>query len=155
MATCQTARTKPRHFKSRSNGRRKQDNGNGYDHLQGAWLTYYKVASRFAHKAKPEDTQDLLHDIIVTLADVKKLPQDQWANTPVQTIMTRSPLLSVRQDDDLNNALKILAQNGLNQIPVTDDGRMVGLLSRADVIRYLQTRQELGIRRDQGPRIQG
>ncbi len=92
---------------------------------------------------------------IVTLADVKKLPQDQWANTPVQSIMTRSPLLSVHQDDDLNEALKILAQNGLNQIPVTDGGRMVGLLSRADVLRYLQTKQELGIKQNQNPRIQG
>ncbi len=35
---------------------------------QSEWLTYYKVASRFAHKAKAEDTEDLLHDIILTLA---------------------------------------------------------------------------------------
>jgi len=69
-ASCQTTTAKPRHIKSRSNGRRKQPsgNGNGYDHLQGEWLTYYKVASRFNHKAKAEDTQDLLHDIILTLA---------------------------------------------------------------------------------------
>jgi len=69
-ASCQTTTAKPRHIKSRSNGRRKQPNGNdnGYDHLQGEWLTYYKVASRFSHKAKAEDTQDLLHDIILTLA---------------------------------------------------------------------------------------
>jgi len=82
---------------------------------------------------------------IVTLADVKRLPHERWANTPVQEIMTRSPLLSVNQDDDLNSALKILAENGLNQIPVMADGHLVGLLSRADVIRYLQTRQELGL----------
>ena len=70
LAVCQSSQTKPRHIKSRSNGRRKQPsgNGNGYDHLQGEWLTYYKVASRFAHKAKAEDTGDLLHDIILTLA---------------------------------------------------------------------------------------
>ncbi len=83
---------------------------------------------------------------IVTLADVKRIPQDQWANTPVQEIMTRSPLESVNENDDLNGALRILAQNGLNQIPVMGDGHLVGLLSRADVIRYLQTRQELGIK---------
>jgi len=72
LAVCQSSQTKPRHIKSRSNGRRKQPNGNGngngYDHLQGEWLTYYKVASRFAHKAKADDQQDLLHDIILTLA---------------------------------------------------------------------------------------
>jgi len=69
-ASCQTTKAKPRHIKSRSNRRRKQPstNGNGYDHLHGEWLTYYKVASRFNHKAKAQDTEDLLHDIILTLA---------------------------------------------------------------------------------------
>jgi Zn-dependent protease/CBS domain-containing protein len=83
---------------------------------------------------------------IVTLADVKKLSQDLWGNTPVQEIMTRSPLLSVNQEEDLNKALQLLAKNGLNQIPVLNGTQLVGLLSRSDVIRYLQTRQELGIK---------
>jgi len=75
LAVCQNSTAKPRHFKSRSNGRRKQPNGNGhngYDQLQGEWLAYYKVASRFAHKAKAEDTEDLLHDIILTLARAER-----------------------------------------------------------------------------------
>jgi len=73
-ASCQSSTSKPRHIKSRSNRKRKQPNGNGdgYDHLQGEWLIYYKVASRFARKAKAEDTQDLLHDIILTLATAER-----------------------------------------------------------------------------------
>ena len=73
-ANCQATKAKPRHIKSRSNGRRKQanGNGNGYDQLPEPHLTYYKVASRFAHKAKVEDTEDLLLDIILTLADVER-----------------------------------------------------------------------------------
>jgi Zn-dependent protease/CBS domain-containing protein len=87
---------------------------------------------------------------IVTLVDVKRLPQERWSNTPVQEIMTRMPsLTTVNENDDLNGALKTLAQNGLNQIPVMSEGRLVGLLSRADVIRYLQTRQELGVKPNQ------
>jgi predicted transcriptional regulator len=60
--------------------------------------------------------------------------------------MTRSPLELVNENDDLNDALRVLAKNGLNQIPVMSNGQIVGLLSRADVIRFLQTRQELGIK---------
>ncbi|MDP2730430.1 MAG: hypothetical protein Q8O55_08100 [Dehalococcoidales bacterium] len=69
-ASCQSTTAKPRHIKSRSNGRLKQanGNGNGYDQLDGDWLSYYKVASKFSHKAKAEDTEDLLHDIMLTLA---------------------------------------------------------------------------------------
>ena len=69
-SSCQTTTTQPRSIKSKSNGSKRQDNhnGNGYDQLTGEYLTYHKVASRFNHKAKAEDTEDLLHDIILTLA---------------------------------------------------------------------------------------
>ena len=50
------------------------------------------------------------------------------------------------ENDDLNNALRSLAGKELNQIPVMANGQMVGLLSRADIIRFFQTRQELGIK---------
>jgi len=64
-ASCQYSTSKPRQFKSRSNGYKRQApvHSNGYD---------YKVASRFAYKAKAEDTQDLLHDIILTLARAER-----------------------------------------------------------------------------------
>jgi hypothetical protein len=42
--------------------------GNGYDKLDGDWLTYYKVATKFSHKARFEDRDDLLHNIILNLA---------------------------------------------------------------------------------------
>jgi len=63
---------KPRHVKSRSNGRRKQANngGNGYDALPEPYLTYYQIAMRFAHKALTDERDDLLHSIIEGLAKV-------------------------------------------------------------------------------------
>jgi len=70
LATCQTNGATPRHIKSSRRQRQRQadHNGNGYDQLEGEYATYYKVASRFNHKAKVEDKEDLLHDIILTLA---------------------------------------------------------------------------------------
>jgi len=47
-------------------------NGNGYDQLKGDWGLFNKVASKFSHKARFEDREDLLHDIITTLADVAR-----------------------------------------------------------------------------------
>jgi hypothetical protein len=71
-ASCQTTTTKPRQLKSSRQRKRKQiDNGNnGYDQLPEPYLTYYKIALRFAHKAFINDRQDLLHDIIEGLARV-------------------------------------------------------------------------------------
>ncbi|MFH1925387.1 MAG: hypothetical protein ABIK32_02715 [Chloroflexota bacterium] len=68
LAVCQSSQTKPRHIKSSRRRKQRQADGNGYDQLAEPHLTYYKVASRFSHKAKAEDTEDLLHDIILTLA---------------------------------------------------------------------------------------
>jgi CBS domain-containing protein len=83
---------------------------------------------------------------IVTLADVKKIPQDRWQTTSIQAVMTKPPLHTVQKGDDLNTALKMLAEEDLNQVPVLEDGNLVGLLSRANILNYLQTSQELHIK---------
>jgi Zn-dependent protease/CBS domain-containing protein len=80
---------------------------------------------------------------IITITDLKGLPQEKWAQTPVEQIMTREPLYSVAPEDDLNSAMKLIAQHDLNQVLVLSQGQCVGLLSRADIIRYLQLSQEL------------
>ncbi len=83
---------------------------------------------------------------IVTITDVKELPKEKWGQTPVSAIMTREPLYSVTPEDELNTALQIIAQHDLNQVMVLDRGQCVGLLSRADIIQYLQFSQELGMK---------
>ena len=35
-----------------------QGNSNGYDHLQGDWALFYKVAKGFTHRVRPEDKHD-------------------------------------------------------------------------------------------------
>jgi len=71
-ASCQTTMAKPRSIKSRPKPERKQPTSNGYDQLQGEWLAYYNVASRFTDRVKVEDKEDILHTIIATLADVER-----------------------------------------------------------------------------------
>jgi DNA-directed RNA polymerase specialized sigma24 family protein len=39
-----------------------------YDQLDGEWLTYYQVASKYVHKARYQDRDDLLHTIMLNLA---------------------------------------------------------------------------------------
>jgi hypothetical protein len=55
-----------------------QGNGhNGYDKLDGEWLTFYKVGKGFVHKVKPEDREDFLHDLFLVFARVKVRYQDK------------------------------------------------------------------------------
>jgi hypothetical protein len=75
LATCQTNRAQAlRGIKSKRNRSKRQAeaHSNGYDQLEGEWLTYYKVASKYADRARVGDRDDLLHDIMIALADVER-----------------------------------------------------------------------------------
>jgi CBS domain-containing protein len=83
---------------------------------------------------------------VVTISDIKGLPQEKWPMTPVSQIMHREPIHAMKPDDDLNTAMKLMAQYDLNQIPVLSQGKLVGVLTRADVINYLHLSEELKIK---------
>jgi len=53
--------------------------------------------------------------------------------TKVEEVMTRR-LITCRPDDDVESAMKAMAQYQLRRIPVVeDDNRLVGIISQADV----------------------
>ena len=85
-AYCVTTTTTPRQLKpSRCRKTKQADNGSGgYDQLSEPYLTYYRIALRFAHKALIDDRRDLLHDIIEGLARVaeRKVSQGQDFTEP-------------------------------------------------------------------------
>jgi Zn-dependent protease/CBS domain-containing protein len=87
---------------------------------------------------------------IVTITDVKKIPQDQWGATPVERIMTTSPLYTVVPEDNLNTAMQLIAHHDINQVLIKENEKCAGLLSRADIIRFIQMSHELGIRKTGG-----
>ena len=90
------------------------------------------------------DTDNLVG--VVTISDIKGLPQEKWPLTTVTQVMHRDPIHAVKPEDDLNAAMKLMAQFDLNQIPVLSQGKLVGMLTRADVINYLNLSQELNIK---------
>jgi Zn-dependent protease/predicted transcriptional regulator len=82
---------------------------------------------------------------IASISDAKKVSQEEWATTPIGQIMTPAPLKTITPEAELSDALGLLVEGELNQLPVVRDGRLVGMLSRADVLRFLQLRDELHI----------
>jgi Zn-dependent protease len=85
---------------------------------------------------------------IVTLSDIRRVGRDHWATARVTDIMTRhADLAKVGPDDELESALDVLQEREVNQLPVVDeDGRTVlGLLTRAGILRLVDTRMKLGV----------
>jgi len=56
--------------------------------------------------------------------------------TTAQDVMTRH-VWTVRPDDDISKAATLMVDHGINQIPVVADGRLVGIVSRSDIIRHI------------------
>lgn len=84
---------------------------------------------------------------MVSISDVKKVPRERWILATVREVMTpESELVSLRPEDNAGDALQVMGQRDLNQVPVIDHGHLVGLLSRANLMRFLQVREELGTR---------
>lgn len=85
---------------------------------------------------------------IVTLSDVRRLPRENWDGARVTDIMTRyTDLATIGPDAALEDALKLLQEREVNQLPVvTDEGRtVVGLLTRAGILRLIEARMRLGV----------
>ena len=83
---------------------------------------------------------------IVTVSEVKNLPQEKWQTTPVEQIMNKGTLYTVKPGDDLGRVMKLIAEHDLNQIPVMNQVKLVGMITRADVINYLHLSQELSLK---------
>ena len=80
----------------------------------------------------------------VTLREVKKLDRDRWEDTTLQQIMI--PLVEVvgvKRADSLLSAMEKMNANGLEQLPVVEDGELLGVVTREDLLRVAAIDLEL------------
>jgi Zn-dependent protease len=81
---------------------------------------------------------------LVTLGDVRRVSRDAWDTTTVRDIMTPADRLIVTSpEEDAVNALEKLGSSDIRQLPVVTNGRLVGLLRRRDIVKWLQLHAEL------------
>jgi Zn-dependent protease/CBS domain-containing protein len=82
---------------------------------------------------------------LVSMEDLRKVPQEGWETTSVFRAMTpRERLYTVAPDDDLTAALEMMAAHDVHQLPVIDARAFLGFVTRADVLRLIRIRSELG-----------
>ena len=81
---------------------------------------------------------------VVTLQNIKAAPQHNWADTQVQDIMIPLDKLKVAHpDQDALSMLEQMEESEVNQMPVVSDGRVIGLITRDNLLRFLRIRSEL------------
>ena len=83
---------------------------------------------------------------ILTLDNIKSVSQQRWNATLVREIMTPVDQLKVAHpDQDALSILEQMDESDINQIPVVSGGRVIGLIARDNLIRFLRIRSELGL----------
>ncbi|QBD82215.1 site-2 protease family protein [Ktedonosporobacter rubrisoli] len=98
---------------------------------------------------------------LITLSDIRHVPREEWPQTPVGFVMKSVDKLHVvSPQQNMKDVLVLMNGRDVNQLPVVENERLVGVLSRDAVIRSLEVRQRLGLRQvrtdeesqSQGPR---
>jgi Zn-dependent protease/CBS domain-containing protein len=82
---------------------------------------------------------------LITMHRIKEVPRERWGTaTAADAMLPLENLKRLSPETDLWPALEQMDRAGVNQLPVVEDRRIVGLLSRDDVISFLRTLQEVG-----------
>jgi Zn-dependent protease/CBS domain-containing protein len=82
---------------------------------------------------------------LLTLHDVKEIPRPSWTTTTAaQAMIPVEKLSSIDPNAELWTAMEKMGRDGINQMPVMLGNNLVGMLSRGDIVKYLQTLQQVG-----------
>jgi len=76
---------------------------------------------------------------VITFSDVQKVPAPERATTRVEDVMKRG-IISIPQDADAYDALKLMSLHNLGRLMVMEDGQMQGIVSRTDLVRAIKFR---------------
>lgn len=75
---------------------------------------------------------------LVCMEDVRRVPRDRWSEISVRDVMTpRDRLVTLQPDDDAERALRLLGRGEFDQLPVLEGDRLLGLVQRRGVMRWL------------------
>lgn len=81
---------------------------------------------------------------LVTLHEVKQVPRDEWAVTPLQSIMVPEDDMWVAEPGTpVEQVLHTMNQENVSQVPVVENGRLLGIIGRDRLLAIMQTRLEL------------
>ncbi|MBE9553384.1 MAG: site-2 protease family protein [Proteobacteria bacterium] len=80
----------------------------------------------------------------IGIAEIRQIPRDQWDLVRIFDAMSpTSPENTLDADTDAVEALAIMRRTGNSRLMVTDDGRLVGLVTLKDLLRLIAFKMDL------------
>jgi CBS domain-containing protein len=78
---------------------------------------------------------------IIGVFSTSDIPDDPAKRrAPIRDYM-RTPAITVDEDAPIEDVAALMSINGINRIPVTREGNLIGIIARDDIIRYVATRR--------------
>jgi CBS domain-containing protein len=94
----------------------------------------------------PVVSEDRLEGM-VCLEDIRRVPEETWPQTTVDRVMTTTQeLTTLAPHDDAAQAFGLLGTLDVGQLPVVENGRLLGLVRRQELMKWLALRPQLGDR---------
>ncbi|MDQ7095843.1 CBS domain-containing protein [Desulfosporosinus sp. PR] len=90
---------------------------------------------RYGHTGVPVTDGNSLVGII-SRRDVEKAIRHGLRHAPVKGFMTRN-VVTVEAEATLDEVQRVMVQNDIGRLPVVEDGDLVGIVSRSDVLRLI------------------
>ena len=81
---------------------------------------------------------------VVYIENLRGIDRSAWDTTIVRQVMVpEKDLEVVTPREDAMDAFQKLAQKEMRQIPVVQNGKLIGILRRRDILRWLQLHSEM------------
>jgi len=81
---------------------------------------------------------------IISIKEIKGVPEDRWSDTNVGGIMQAfDSSLAVSEGDDVSTVLERTVHEDKGRFLVINNGRLVGIITRSGIAKYLQIKGEL------------
>ena len=82
---------------------------------------------------------------LLTLHRVKEIPRASWTiTTAAQAMVPLDKVNRIEPNAELWTAMEKMGRNGIDQMPVMLGNNLVGMISTGDIVKYLQTLQQVG-----------
>jgi CBS domain-containing protein len=74
---------------------------------------------------------------VITLSDLQRVAEKDHADTRVAEVMTRK-LYVIAPSEEASAAMRMMNMLNICRLPVMEDGRLVGIISREDLVRAIE-----------------
>ncbi|RJQ12650.1 MAG: site-2 protease family protein [Dehalococcoidia bacterium] len=82
---------------------------------------------------------------IITVTDLARVPRERLEATRASEVMVAAAdVVTVTPSTSVSEAMRLMVERDLHQLPVIEDGRLLGIVGRGDVLQQVEARLRFG-----------